>query len=232
MTLVASGQTSNRPTVATRSASPRARASIASAISAAAVSASRRKRIGVAPACPATPSTPTSSRVAPLIAVTIPSGRPSASRIGPCSICASTNAATPVAPDRPCPFGIAAEGLERVAHRDAADVPLVERVLRIGPGERARAGEGRAKADALLVAEGDDFDRVIEPLAALGQRLDDRERGERAIIAVVAPGVAHGVDVRAQHQRRRARAPALVARDDVAGGVDPRLEPGLARTSR
>ena len=54
-----------------------------------------------------------------------------------------------------------------------------------------------------------------------------RERGERAVIAVVAAGVAHRVDMRAQHQRRRARAPALVAGDDVAGGVDPRLEPGF-----
>ena len=56
--------------------------------------ASRRRPIGVAPACPATPSTPTSSRVAPSIAVTTPSGRPSASSTGPCSICASTKAAT------------------------------------------------------------------------------------------------------------------------------------------
>ena len=69
---------------------------------------------------------------------------------------------------------------------------------------------------------------MIEPLAAPGQRLDHRERGQRAIVSVVAPGVAHGVDVRAEHQRRRAGAPALVARHDVAGRVDARLEPGLA----
>ena len=228
MTLVASGQTSKRPTVATRSASLRARASIASAISAAAVSASRRKAIGVAPACPATPSTPTSSRDAPLIAVTIPSGRPSASRIGPCSICASTNAATPLRRIDAGLLRIAAEGFERLAHRDAGRVPLVERVLGIGPRERARAGERGAEANALLVAESDDLDRMIETLAAPGQGLDHGQRSQRAIVSIVAPGVAHGVDMRAQHQRWRARALALVAGDDIAGGVDPRLEPGLA----
>ena len=72
-------------------------------------------------------------------------------------------------PDRPCPLGIAAEGLERFAHRDAARTPLVERVLRISPGESARAGEGGAKADTLLVAEGDDFNRVIEALGLKAQ---------------------------------------------------------------
>ena len=129
--------------------------------------------------------------------------------------------------DRSRLLGIAAEGLQRVAHRDAARVLLVERGLRIGPGERARAGERGPKTNAFLVAEADDFDRVLQPLAALAERLDDGERGQRAVIAVVTPGVAHRVDMRAQHQSRRARAPSLIARDHVAGGVDPRLEPRL-----
>ena len=122
---------------------------------------------------------------------------------------------------------IAAERLQSVAHGDPGGVLLVERVLRVGSGKRARTGQRQAEAHALFVAEGDDFDGVPEPFPGRGERLDHGERGERAVIAVVAAGVAHRVDMRAQHQRRRAGALALVARDDVAGRVDPRLEPGL-----
>jgi hypothetical protein len=107
---------------------------------------------------------------------------------------------------------------------EAARVPLVERVLRIGPGERPRAGEGGSKANPLLVAEGDNLNRVIEAFASPSQPVDHRERGKGAIISIIA----HGVDVRAQHQGGRARAPALVSRHDIARGVDPRLEPRLA----
>ena len=39
-------------------------------------------------------------------------------------------------------------------------------LFRVVPGERARAGEGRAVAHAFLVAEGDDFECVLQPLAA------------------------------------------------------------------
>ena len=93
--------------------------------------------------------------------------------------------------------------------------------------ERARAGQRRAEANAFLVAERHDLDGVLEPLAARRERFDDRQRRERAVISVVAAGVAHRVDMRAEHQRGRSRAPALVARDDIAGRVDPRLEAGL-----
>src|SRR5438270_577639 len=64
-------------------------------------------------------------------------------------------------------------------------------------------------------------------LAASHRLLDAAERGERAEIAVIAAGVAHRVDMRADHQRRRARRLALVARPDIAGGVDLRGEAGL-----
>ena len=53
-----------------------------------------RRRAGVAGQ---PPSTTAPSRVAPLIALTTPSGHPSASSTGPCSMCSSTNAATPSA---------------------------------------------------------------------------------------------------------------------------------------
>ena len=152
-----------------------------SAISAAAVSASRRKPIGVAPACPATPSTPTSSLVAPLIAVDDPERQPLGLQRRSLLDMRFDEGGDARPPDRPRPFRIAAESLQRVAHREAGRVALVERILRICPGERPRAREGGAEANALLVAEGDDLDCVIEALAAPGQRLDHRERSQRAI---------------------------------------------------
>jgi hypothetical protein len=79
----------------------------------------------------------------------------------------------------------------------------------------------------LFVAEGDDLEGVREPLAARGQILDDRQSGERAIIAVVAAGVTHRVDMRAQHQGRRLSRSPLVAGDHVAGGVDAGRNPGV-----
>ncbi len=145
----------------------------------------RRRRRGAAPSASRRrgrpcPSTPTSSRVAPLIAVTTPSGRPSASSTGPCSIWASTKAATWSRAKRtsPCPDRRRTpSSASRIA--DAGGVLLVERVLRIVAGERARAGERGAIAHALLVAEGDDLDRVVEPLAARA-RAPRRPRARRA----------------------------------------------------
>src|SRR6185437_13878579 len=113
-------------------------------------------------------------------------------------------------------------------HHDAVGVSLVERLLGIGSGERPRAGEGGLEANPFLIAEGDDFDCVIEALAACGKLLDDRERRQRAKVSVVATGVAHRVDVRAGHESERARKLAFVASDDIARRVDPRLEPRLA----
>ena len=107
-------------------------------------------------------------------------------------------------------------------------VPLVERVFRIVSGERARARERGAKTNALLIAEGHDFNRVIEALIARAQRLDDGKRRQRAIVSVIRPGVAHRVDVRAKHESRSACPLALVASHDIAGRVDFRLQPRLA----
>ena len=57
--------------------------------SAAAASASRRSPIGTVPAWPAIPVISIAKRLPPLIAVTTPTGRPSASSTGPCSMCSS-----------------------------------------------------------------------------------------------------------------------------------------------
>ncbi|MNT16936.1 hypothetical protein D3C72_1520630 [compost metagenome] len=93
-TLVAPLGTLNWPTVPTRPGLPPQRFSMYRPISAPAMAASRRMSIGTVPAWPARPSSSTIKRVAPEIAVTTPTGRPSFSSTGPCSICTSMKAAT------------------------------------------------------------------------------------------------------------------------------------------
>ena len=91
----------------------------------------------------------TSKRVAPLIAVTTPSGRSSASSTGPCSICNSTKAASLAPAQRRHSLGLAAETRQRLAHRDAVGVLLVERARANKAGERARAGQRRRESARL-----------------------------------------------------------------------------------
>src|SRR5436305_148204 len=85
ITLVAPGNALIVPTVPTRPpSSVLQNSSIALMHSAAPDSASRRNAIGTVPAWPAMPVSATASRVAPEIAVTTPTGSPSASSTGPC----------------------------------------------------------------------------------------------------------------------------------------------------
>ena len=90
ITLTAPGMVRSTPTVPTAPGTSRQVRSIAATASAAAASASRRRRMGTVPAWPARPITSTRSRVAPAMDVTTPTGRPSASSTGPCSMCTST----------------------------------------------------------------------------------------------------------------------------------------------
>ena len=86
---------------------------------------------------------------------------------------------------------------------DALLVGDVQRLRLEGAGDRARAGELAREAHALLVAEGDHLDREGQALAGGVQRRHGLDRGDHAEIAVVVAGVAHGVDVRAEQQRRQ-----------------------------
>ena len=171
-------------------------------------------------------------RVAPLIAVTMPIGRFSASSTGPCSICNSTKAATL----RP----------RSVATASGSQPKLVSASRMVTPSASFWSSDERANRPA----------KAREPVSVVGKRtpssspnatistatssrsslfdelLDHRERGERAEVAVIAAGVAHGVDMRADHQRRRARLLAFVTRPDIARGVDLCGKADLARTRR
>ena len=64
--------------------------------------------------------------------------------------------------------------------------------------------------------------------AALPRALDHRERDQHAEHPVVAAGVAHGVEMRAEQQRGRAAAARRPASDDVADRVAARGHPGVA----
>ena len=132
--------------------------------------------MGVAPAWPATPSTPT---VEPRCAV----DRGDDAKRQPLRLEAGTLLdmrldvrGDTLAPKKRRAFRIAAERDQRLAHRDAVGVALIERILRIASGKRERTGEGRAKAHALLIAEGHDFNRVVKALGARAQPLNDGER--------------------------------------------------------
>jgi hypothetical protein len=163
-----------------------------------------------------------------LIALTIPSGRPSASS-RPRLDMQFDERRHAVGARRAEMIGVAAERLQRVAHRDAAGVLLRQGFRLVDPGEAARAGQSVGEAHALLVAESDDLERDVEPSPLRREALGEAERGERAERAVVAAGVAHGVDMRADHQRRGARPPAFVARADVADRIDARRNAALFR---
>ena len=122
---------------------------------------------------------------------------------------------------------VAAEAAQRSLEMGALGVDHVQRLRVERAGDRARAGELAREAHAFLVAERDHLDRERQTLAGAVQRRHGLDRGDHAEIAVVVPGVAHRVDVRAQQQRRQSRTVALVAADHVGGGVELDRHPGL-----
>ena len=117
-------------------------------------------------------------------------------------------------------IGIAAESQQRLAQADAGPVDGVEIGRLESAGERARACEGDGKAHALLVAEGRDVDGEIQNLARFMQGRHGFDGGDHAEIAVIAPGVAHGIDMGAEDQHRRVGRSSGIMADQRAGIVD------------
>src|SRR5215470_15906707 len=97
--------------------------------------ASRRRGIGVGPACASCPTTVISYQRWPCAPVTTPIGLPAASRIGPCSICASKYAAA----------GRPPKTLGEIEHA----------------GEHPRADHRRRKPGSLFIGPGSNLDRSI-----------------------------------------------------------------------
>ena len=83
------GDTSTAPVVARTSARRAASSRKASALRAAAMNASRRSSIGEAPECACAPVKRSRWRSTPKLPSTTPSGSPSRSSTGPCSMCSS-----------------------------------------------------------------------------------------------------------------------------------------------
>ncbi len=230
MTFIAPGIASMRPTVPTISGNPAAMRSIASTHSAAAASASRRSAIGTVPACPAMPVSSMLKRLPPLIAVTTPVARPSASSTGPCSICNSAYAST--SPGRrataPIRAGSSPKPRKRIAHRDSGSIDRIEQCMVEGSRHRPAAEQRRAEAHALLVAEPDDLDGERQAYPAGMERTHAFDRRDHAEHAVVLAGVAHRVEVRTEHEAREFGTLALVAARAVADGIHACRHAGVA----
>ncbi len=82
-------------------------------------------------------------------------------------------------------------------HRDAGGIGDRQRGGVERAGHRAAAEHGRGKTRAFFVAEGDDLDGERQPAPMRMQRRDAFDAEQDAERAVVAPGIAHAVQVAA-----------------------------------
>ena len=123
---------------------------------------------------------------------------------------------------------IAAEVDERLPHRDALVVGLVEPSRLEAAGHRLAPDQRRAEAHAFLVAEADNFERVRQALAAVVQVLHAGDGGEDAEQPIVLARVSHAVLVRAGHHDGRIRIYRFVPTDDVAERIEPRCHASAA----
>ena len=165
-------------------------------------------------------------RVWPAIAVTTPSGSPSASSTGPCSMWTSKYARAPSNSGSP------ERRADRVAQRHA-----------VGVGQRRARPASSRPTNARLPRNVDWKRRPSSSANATSstgssvERLGHREADQHAEDAVVAAGVGHRVQVRADDQRRPgAAAPGEVAERVAAGlqprGLHPPAQPGHRRRER
>src|SRR6516225_10966043 len=101
--------------------------------------------------------------------------------------------------------GVEPEVAHRLRHGHTMSVAALElrRIERAGDG--AAAGERGAKARAFLVGEAHHFNGEAFALVFSVKRRHAFDANDDAKHAVVFPGIAHGVEMRADHQRREAR---------------------------
>ena len=193
----------------------------ASIMRAAPTSASRRRGIGVGPACASWPVTVISYQRWPCAPVTTPIGLPGRFEDRPLldmrlEIGGDRAAADRLGPAKP------------IRSSSAPSVTPVTLLSRPSPalgqiedaGEHARADHRRREARALLVGPGDDLDRRLGLVAEIVQRAHHLEPGHHAVGAVELAAGRLGVEMAAGHDRRQARVAAGPAREDVADPVD------------
>ena len=125
--------------------------------------------------------------------------------------------------------GIKAECHHRLAHRNAGAVARIEHArdrnvpatARLPSSVEAKRTPSSSANPTTSIAKGNRLPAAVE----IG---DAGDRGDHAERAVLFAGVAHGVEMRAEHQTRQAGPVAFVAAADIADRVEMRGHAGLA----
>ena len=126
------------------------------------------------------------------------------------------------------PGRVEPEGGHRLLHRHAVAIAHAEQRVIESPRDSAAAEQRGPEAHAFLVGEADHLERERQAPAGVLQRVHAFHRRNDAEHAVVLACVAHGIEVRAEHQAGKPRLKALVAPDHVADGVQPRAHARFA----
>jgi hypothetical protein len=160
--------------------------------------------------------------------VTTPMSLPSASRIGPCSMCSSKSACILRLPPPRRPSSRCAPARRRSAcpWRRAVIGP----VLVVHAGKDARGQHGRGKARAFLVGPVDHHDGVLGLDVEIVERAHQFQTRQHAEHAVILAAGGLGVEVRADIDGKRVGIGARAAHEHVAHGVDAHGEPRPVRT--
>ncbi len=95
-------------------------------------------------------------------------------------------------------------------------------------GYGAAAEIRRGKAHALLLGKADDVEMKGQPPAGALEMFGDDQRGQNPETAVELAGIGHRVVVRTDQQRLCRSGGARIAADNIADGIDLRLQPGRA----
>ena len=125
-------------------------------------------------------------------------------------------------------LGVETEAAQRIAHADPAAVDGVQDLRAERARHRAAAEQGGVEPGALLVGEADDLGRERQTPAGGVQRVDALDAGDDAEHPVVLARVTHGVQMRAEDERRQTRPLALVAADAVPRRIEARAHSRLA----
>ena len=201
--------------------------STASTTSAAAARASTRRSMGVVPAWLAAPAMVTSRTCRPVTPVTTPTGTPAACEHGALLDVELDEGVederVPGRGDDGSRLGVAAGGPDALGDRGTIVVHLGQGGGVEPPGAGVAAGHAGRAPSPLLVGEGGDDDAVVEVGGV--ERRGHLDGGDDAVGAVVGPGVDHRVEVTAGGEP--AAGAAGPAAEEVGGGVDGDVEPGL-----
>ena len=124
--------------------------------------------------------------------------------------------------------GVMAGRDQGVAHAHAIGVALFQQRQVELAGHGRAAQKGALEAHAFFLGKADDFKMEGQLFALFMQVAHDGDRQHDAEPAIVFAAIAHGVVVRARHQRLRARHVRLITAHHIADRVYRHLHAGLA----